>query len=256
MWDPTIYKWFEKERARPFPDLLAHVRRKSTRSIADLGCGPGKLTLRLAKRWPSAKVIGVDSSPQMLADAKELAIPQRLKFAEADIATWSPAKPLDLLVSHAALQWVGDHENVIPRLAGFLAPGGTLAVQMPYRFGQTPAQIAIEKTAGDPRWAAALKGVGLHQDSVQPLDWYVRCLLQMGFMVDAWQTTYCHILAGENPVLAWMMGTALRPLLERLQADLQDEFLQALGKRLMAAYPVECGVTLFHFPRMFFVATR
>jgi trans-aconitate 2-methyltransferase len=255
MWDAAQYMKFEQERARPFLDLLARVQRERVGAVADLGCGTGHLTRMLAERWPEATVTGVDSSPQMLEKARPLEIPGRLSFVLGDLATWSPSGPLDLLVSNAALHWVADHAGLLSRLAGMLAAGGTLAVQMPNRF-QTPAQSAIEETSADPRWASRLHGVGLSRESVRPLLWYVRQLRGLGFTVDAWETTYVHVLTGQDPIVKWLEGTGLRPLLERLGPPEQDEFRQALATRLKAAYPPDAGVTLFPFPRLFFVATR
>jgi trans-aconitate 2-methyltransferase len=126
---------------------------------------------------------------------------------------------------------------------------------MPYHF-QNPAHLLIEETKADPRWRESLGGVGLHQQSVMPPEWYVERLLDLGLTVDAWQTTYIHILSGENPVLEWFKGTALRPLLKALGPKDQAEFLRDLGDRLKAAYPAKGGVTLLPFPRVFFVATR
>jgi trans-aconitate 2-methyltransferase len=131
MWDTAQYLKYAGERSRPFGDLLAHVPGDSLRFIADLGCGPGNLTRALAERWPTAQVVGVDSSPDMLAQARALVVPGRLQFVQADIASWSPDQPLDLIVSNAALQWVPDHDILIPRLVKLLSPSGTLAVQMP-----------------------------------------------------------------------------------------------------------------------------
>ena len=255
IWDAKQYHQFSDERSRPFDDLLAQVRRPEAHFIADLGCGTGSLTRTLTERWPSARVVGVDSSSEMLEQAMPLAVPGRLEFVRADIAHWSAGEPVDLLISNAALHWVGDHDDLLTRLAGMLAPGGTLAVQMPNRFG-TPSQKAVEETAADPRWASSSKGVGLHRESVMPLTWYVDLLHDLGFAVDAWETTYVHVLTGENPVLAWLRGTGLRPLLERLGQAEGDEFLRALGDRLRAVYPARGSVTLFPFPRLFFVASR
>jgi trans-aconitate 2-methyltransferase len=136
-----------------------------------------------------------------------------------------------------------------------MAPGGTLAVQMPYHF-QNPAHLVIDETKADPRWSAALEGIGLHQNSVRPLVWYVEHLHDLGFVVDGWQTTYIHVLTGENPVLEWFEGSALRPLLSRLPDQAKGEFLQDLSHRLQAAYPARGSITLLPFPRLFFVATR
>jgi trans-aconitate 2-methyltransferase len=255
MWDAAKYHEFEQERARPFVDLMARVRRAGAAAIADLGCGTGHLTRMLAERWPEAAVTGVDSSAQMLEQAGPLAIPGRLEFVLGDLAAWSPARPLDLIVSNAALHWVSDHAGLLARLAGMLAPGGTLAVQAPDRF-QTPAQAAIEETAALPRWADRLRGVGLHRESVRPLLWYVRQLHELGLTVDAWNTTYVHVLSGKDPVVRWLEGTGLRPLLGRLEPAEQEAFREALAARLAVAYPPDGGVTLFPFPRLFFVATR
>jgi trans-aconitate 2-methyltransferase len=254
MWDASQYLKYADERSRPFLDLLSRVRRERVDLIADLGCGPGNLTKTLPERWPAAFVVGVDHSREMLSQAQPLAIPSRLEFILADIASWSPAKPLDLVVSNAALQWVTDHEALLGRLAGMLVPGGTLAVQMPCHFDQ-PAHRAIEQTKADPRWKESLHGVGLQANSVLPLAWYVERLHELGFTVDAWQTTYLHVLKGENPVLEWYKGTALRPLLNCLDSEGNAAFLHELGVRLKAAYPERAGRTLFPFPRLFFVAT-
>ncbi len=255
MWDANQYCKFADERARPFADLLAQVPHDQRAFIVDLGCGTGHLTRRLAECWPAAHVRGVDNSASMLEQARPLTIPGRLEFVQADIADWSSDRPIDLLVSNSALHWVSDHDRLIRRLAALLTPGGTLAVQMPNRF-QTPMQAAIEETAADPRWAASLQGVGLHRESVRPLAWYVRQLLDLGFAVNAWETIYVHTFTGEDPVLEWLKGTALRPLLQRLGPRLEGPFLEDLGRRLLVVYPANGGVTLCPFPRLFFVATH
>jgi trans-aconitate 2-methyltransferase len=254
MWDASQYLKYSDERSRPFIDLLARVQRDRVESAVDLGCGPGNFTQILTERWPAAKVVGVDNSPEMLDQARHLTFPGRLAFVEANIPAWSPEQPVDLIVSNAALHWVPDHAALLTRLAKMLAPGGTLAIQMPVLF-ENPAHIAIEETTRDPRWREALGGIGLHQKSVQPLVWYVERLHDLGLAVDAWQTTYIHALEGDNPVLEWYKGTALRPLLSRLEPPSQHDFLHELGERLKSAFPARAGVTLLPFPRLFLVAT-
>lgn len=255
MWDANQYLRYADERARPFHDLVANIPPGTARLIADLGCGPGNLTQLLAERWALSQVIGVDSSTEMLAQARPLALPGKLEFVQADLASWTPPAPLDLIVSNAALQWVPGHERLISHLAGLLAEDGTLAVQMPYHFGD-PSHLAIEETKSSPRWSPLLGAIGLNQKSVMPPAWYVERLLDLGFTVNAWQTTYIHVLTGENPVLEWFKGSALRPLLKALDAKDQAEFLAELGGKLKAAYPPRNGITLLPFPRIFFIATR
>lgn len=151
MWDANQYNKFAAERSRPFVDLLAQVHRgpDDTRHIVDLGCGPGTLTRQLAERWPEVRVVGIDNSPEMLAKAQPLAIPGRLDFVQADLSQWSPPQPVDFIFSNAALHWIDYHAALLTRLAGWLAPSGTLAVQMPNRF-DGPIQQAIDESAADP----------------------------------------------------------------------------------------------------------
>lgn len=255
MWDADQYLKFEGERSRPFFDLLAQVRCEQPRTIVDLGCGPGHLTRFASDRWPQARVLGIDSSENMLAQARPLTVAGRLEFELADVQTWSPPEPFDLILSNAALQWVRRHDRLLPRIAGMVAPGGTLAVQLP-DFFHMPAHAAIDAVAAEPRWAGRLAAAGVPRDSVQPLTWYVHELIALGFSVNAWETTFYHVLRGEHPVLEWFKGSALRPFLQLLKQEAAEEFLSAVGRRLLAEYPANNGTTLLPFPRLFFVATR
>jgi trans-aconitate 2-methyltransferase len=255
MWNPDEYLKFSADRARPFADLMAQVSMEKVESIVDLGCGTGHLTRGLANRWPQARVMGVDRAAEMLAKAQPLAIPGRLEFVQAEIEDWSADRPVDLIVSNAALHWVDDHERLLSRLSRMLSAHGTLAVQMPNRF-HGPIQAAIEAVVGDSRWESRLDGVGLHRESVRPILWYVWLLHRRGLAVNAWETTCVHILRGENPVLEWIKGTALRPLLSRLDETTAAQFLKELGPRLTVAYPPTGDVTFFPMPRLFFVAQR
>jgi trans-aconitate 2-methyltransferase len=254
-WDPGQYLKFADARARPFLDLMARVNPAGpVRSVVDLGCGPGTLTRTLAERWPDAHVLGLDNSPEMVAAARPLAVPGRLDFAEADVATWDPPDRFDVLVSNAVWQWVPGHDGLIRRLAARLAPGGVLAVQIPAHFAG-PAHRAVAELADGPRWRDKLSGVGLREGAVHPLPWYVERLREAGLSVDAWETTYYHILTGADPVLEWMKGTQLRPILARLDNGERAEFLAELAGRYREAYPARHGETVFPFRRIFFVGT-
>lgn len=255
MWDAEKYLRFSDERSRPFFDLLGRVRLESARLIADLGCGPGTLTRTLIERWSQAQVVGVDSSPEMLKEAERVAVPGRLAFLRADLATWTANQPLDLIVSNAALQWVGDHDRLLPHLADLLAPGGTMAVQLPYHYGNS-AHSVIDEVVGSARWQTVFQAAGKPLHFVLPMQRYAELLHDLGFHFDVWQTTYLHVLSGEIPVLEWFKGTALRPLLAQLSQSDQTGFLADVGDRFRVAYPARNGLTLLPFPRLFFVATR
>ena len=215
--------------------------------MADLGCGSGELTATLLDRWPDAAVVGVDSSPEMIAAAAAPGV----RFELADLATWTPPAPVDLLVSNAALQWVPDHPVLVPRLAGSVAPGGVLAFQVPGNFA-APSHVLL-------REAASRHGVGDVPRAAPVLDptAYAELLAGLGWAVDAWETTYVHVLAGDDAVLRWVTGTALRPVLAALPDDAAREALTAdYGAMLRAAYPPRPWGTPFPFRRIFVVAHR
>jgi len=254
MWDAHQYRKFRDERARPFHDLLARVPDLPFAAVADLGCGPGDMTRLLADRWPRARITGVDLSPEMLAAAQEFALPGRLEFVRADAATWTPPAPLDLVISNAALQWIPDHETLVPRLAGQVAPGGVLAIQMPANAAD-PIHTALAEAAGEGPWRAKLASFRV-PSPLREARWYIETLGGLGFEVDAWTTTYSHLLPGRDPVLEWARGSALRPVLARLDGLERAEFEEAYGSKLRRAYPRIAGGTLFPFPRFFFTARR
>ncbi|HXG22225.1 MAG TPA: methyltransferase domain-containing protein [Methylomirabilota bacterium] len=254
-WDPQQYQRFSGERSRPFFDLLARVPEGEVRYAADLGCGPGNLTATLVERWPEAAVWGVDNSPDMLAAAATLPAHERLFFIQADLAMWRPDRPLDRIVSNAAIQWVPDHEQVLAHLYSLLAPGGVLAVQMPNNFDEPAHRLLAEVVRQEP-WAAAI-GHWQERYFVQNAGWYADTLHRLGFVnVDVWETIYYHILQGPDAVLEWMKGTALRPVFTRLALERHHEFLANYGAKLRAAYPARSYGTLLPFRRLFFVARR
>ena len=254
MWDPGQYRCFPAERARPFFDLIARVPVSEPRLIADLGCGPGDLTAMLADRWPEATVIGVDSSPAMIEAALGGPRRERLSFSLGDVRQWKPDRPVDVIVSNAVLQWVPDHLALLTQWAGMLADGGWLGIQVPGNFDQ-PSHRVLRELAGSARWRPMLEGVALNRQAADPAD-YLDALAAAGCAADVWETTYYHVLAGEDPVTEWYKGTGLRPVLDALTPDLAAEFVAEYGVRMRGAYPARPYGTVVPFRRVFATASR
>jgi len=264
-WDPTMYGRFALERARPFADLLARVGAGDAhgrpdgvhlepRTVVDLGCGPGDLTASLARRWPTAQVIGVDSSPQMLERADALDdLAGRLTFEQADASTWEPDAPVDVIVTNALLQWVPGHLDLLQRWMTYLAPGGWFAMQVPGNFSAISHRAMRDLTA-DPRFFDRVAGVLRGTESVAETSTYARLLAETGATVDAWETTYLHVLTGPDPVFTWVSGTGARPTLQALPDDLRPRFEEEFKRRLQAAYPEREGRVVLPFRRVFVVA--
>ena len=275
MWDPGTYLRFGTERARPFFDLLSRVGADDPGFVADLGCGPGNLTAVLAARWPGARVLGVDSSPEMIEAARaELAAPEakaaggaaaqaaglgvaavpagRLEFRLADIRTWQPEQPVDVITCNAVLQWIPGHRELLTSWVGWLAPGGWLAFQLPGNFDQ-PSHTILRELAGTPRWRPLLEGVQLNRQAGDPAD-YLALLARAGCEVDAWETTYLHVLPGDDAVVDWYRGSGLRPVLSALPPAEAEEFLAGYRDLIRVAYPPAPYGTVLPFRRVFVVA--
>ena len=253
-WDPEQYLRFADQRSRPFHELLSRVRAEAPTVVADLGCGPGTLTRQLAERWPAAGVEGVDNSPEMIATAQAENGADGVRYTLADLRSWTPQAPVDVLVSNATLQWVPDHLPLLDRFAGMLAPGGWLAVQVPGNFGE-PSHTWLRSLATSPRWRQRLAGV--RWPAVEEPAAYLARLAAAGLDADVWETTYLQVLPGEDAVLEWMRGTGLRPVLSALSDAVEREAFEAqYAARLRAAYPPQAFGTVLPFRRIFVVAQR
>lgn len=256
MWDPKTYLRYRDERSRPFHDLLARVPVDRPRAVVDLGCGPGNLTVGLAERWPDALITGIDSSAEMIAEAAALGT--RVRFEVADVRDWTPDGCVDLVISNAVLQWVPRHDELLARWAGQLPAGSVLAVQVPNNF-DAPSHRTLRAVAADGPWRDRLVPL-LRRAPVLDAVGYASLLTEAGCTVDAWETTYLHLLpadpSADHPVLNWLEGTGLRPVRAELGADSRQwrTFRAALAERLAAEYPIRDGRVYFPFRRVFFVA--
>jgi trans-aconitate 2-methyltransferase len=264
MWDPGQYRRFARERARPFYDLLAQVGAEHPGYVVDLGCGPGDLTAELARRWPGAAVRGIDNSPEMIEAARQWvprpaagsaeAARPRLSFELADVRDWEPAAGVDVVISNAVLQWVPGHLDLLPRWAGALSGGGWLALQIPGNF-DSPPHAVVREMVESPRWRPLTGAVALNHQAADPAV-YLDVLTSAGCDVDAWETTYLHILGGEDPVVDWFKGTALRPVLAVLDDEQAEEFFAEYRQRMRRAYPPRSFGTVLPFRRVFIAACR
>ena len=275
-WDPGQYHKFSDHRRRPAVELLARVPPDANPGlVVDLGCGSGEITRLLAARWPAAAAVqGIDNSPDMLMRARagdaagsgsgsgDTGSRQAdIEWIEADIAAWSPPSPPGLLYANASLQWVDDHEALFPRLFGTLAPGGVFAVQMPLSRTARSHILMHEVLAsggpgGTPIGSESLQREIARKWVLNP-DTYFDLLGPQAARLDIWSTEYLQVLEGDDPVLEWVSGTGLRPILNGLAGEDRARFLDRYRGALRDAYPRRAdGTTLYPFPRLFIVAVR
>lgn len=252
-WDPKTYLKFGAERTRPAAELLARIDCDAPRRVADLGCGPGNSTALLVARWPDAQVDGIDNSPEMLVEARKSEIPAR--FIDADVSSWSPDGAYDVIYSNATLQWVPNHEKLLPRLMSFVARGGWFAFQVPRNYAE-PCHTLIHDVAESGPWSARLARIRDISGVREPAE-YFSIFEPHASRIDIWETNYLQVLEGEDAVFCWMSGTGLRPFADALEGAEREAFLNEYKSRLREAYPMRAnGKTLYPFQRLFAVARR
>lgn len=253
-WRPSDYLAFADARARPARDLLAQVPLAAAHRVIDLGCGPGNTTALLMQRFPGAAITGIDNSPAMLEAARK-ACPEAV-FAAGDIAHWMPEDKPDLIFSNAAFHWVPDHLGALERLARCLPDGGVLAVQMPDNLME-PSHALMRQAAEQGPWAEKLAGAASAREALlEPARYHAR-LKPFFRRLDIWHTIYNHPLDGVDGIIAWLMATGLRPYLDPLSTEEQEDYLARYRACLEDAYPLQAdGKVLLQFPRLFILGVR
>lgn len=249
-WDSVQYYKFKDERFAPFGDLFALIKVRDDMSVVDIGCGTGELTRRLADRLPGSSVLGIDNSPQMLQRAETQRRPG-LAFVAGDVATLDGK--WDLVFSHAAIHWLDNHWELIPRLMTLVSPGGQIALQVPSNH-RHPSHTLIIETAREEPFCAALGG-WVRRSPVLEIDRYAELLhLSGGTEITVFEKVYTHLLADADALVEWTSGTTLVPYLERLPQELHAGFLDSYSKKLHALWPQ--GPLFYPFRRIIMAATR
>ncbi|TCL76048.1 trans-aconitate 2-methyltransferase [Rhizobium sp. BK251] len=253
-WSASQYVKFEDERTRPARDLLAQVPLASVNHAVDLGCGPGNSTELIVERFGTAGVSGLDSDQNMLEAARK-----RLPgthFVEADLGSWRPSEPADLLFANAVFQWLPNHLDIFDRLMDSLVPGGVLAIQMPDNLGE-PSHLMMEETAHAGPWKAAFEKKSVRRNPLPPPSTYYSRLIGKSSRIDIWHTVYNHPMADAAAIVEWVKGTGLMPYLANAGAEHREAFLADYLQRLETVYPkMADGRVLLRFPRLFMIAVK
>ncbi|WP_025110737.1 methyltransferase [Pseudomonas sp. H1h] len=256
-WDAKAYQQFSRLRQRPVNELLDRIDLDDPKRIYDLGCGTGIATQLLAERWPRAQLHGVDSSRQMLDQAR--CLPISAQWTECDLLDWHPGQPADLLLAAAVLHFIGDHQQMLPRLLGHLRPGGCLALHMPDWRDALWYRLMLDtlEDAGPghtPMGTAQLRRC-MAARPLLTLEDYYRLLAPRTTSLDIWETEQLQVVDGKSPIYDWVKVSALRPVMQALTSEEQARFIYHFLMRVHAHYPQENnGQTLFPFKRIFIIA--
>lgn len=256
-WNAKVYSQFLDLRTRPARDLLSAIPNSfQPKTVYDLGCGPGNSTILLKHRWPNARVVGLDSSLDMLQEAKA-AYPS-IDFVEGDIAHFTSQEKIDCLFANASLQWLSEHENLIPKLLQLLTPNGVLGIQMPNNFHSPTHQVTLQLLENDATWQPLLTKLryGKLTAPLYKLAWYYDLLSKAGaHSLQIWETEYFQEMSEYQEIFDWVSGTGLRPVLAAMDAESQNRFKHAYIGAITKAYPLQANnKILLPFKRVFIVA--
>ena len=253
-WSAGQYVKFEDERTRPARDLLAQVPLASVERAIDLGCGPGNSTELIVERYGATNVSGLDSDDNMLEAARKR-MPGTV-FAKADLASWRPEGPVDLLFADAVFQWLPNHLDILDQLMDSLKPGGVLAVQMPDNLNEA-SHLMMEETGKSGPWSETFAKKSVRRNPLPAPSVYYNRLIGKSARVDIWHTNYNHALENAAAIVEWVKGTGLRPYLDHAGAEHRDAFTAEYLKHIEKAYPpLADGKVLLRFPRLFMIAVK
>jgi trans-aconitate 2-methyltransferase len=228
-WNPELYLRFKKERTQPSIDLVKRIEIDEPGTIIDIGCGPGNSTQVLRERWGGSEIIGIDNSEKMIEKATESFPGER--WILSDVYDLDPSEKYDIVFSNAALQWIPDHERLIPHLLSLVKKGGILAFQVPQN-QQSVINKSLDITISE-----------------EPFEKYVQAARER------LNYTYYHILDNHEELLNWYKSTGMRPHLESLPENLVEDFLESMRKKCREGYSLQNdGKVIYPFNRLFAIA--
>ena len=252
-WNPEQYEKFIKDRTQPAIDLANRLEVKEAKRILDLGCGTGNSTRILKDRFPDARVIGADNSDEMLSKAKKTH--PDIEFIHLDVGgdLGEVKGKFDIVFSNACLQWIPNHEILLPKLMSLLRQGGVLAVQIPIQ-SEHPVHIIMNELVTTAKWKDKLSQRNYNNLSTSE---YYDVLSGISDDFEVWETIYCHRMPSYESIIEWYRGTGLRPYLEQLSATDAEDFVSNVYRELKNRYKIQSnGEIMFRFPRLFFIAKR
>lgn len=258
-WNAKTYSQFLDLRTRPARDLLSAIPDSfQPKTVYDLGCGPGNSTILLKDRWPHAKIVGLDSSLDMLEEAK-VSYPD-INFIKGDIAHFSPIEKIDCLFANASLQWLGEHEILIPKLLQFINFGGAFGIQMPNNFHSPSHQVIIRILQNNAAWQPFLENLRYEilTEPLYKLPWYYDLLTKSGASsLQLWETEYFQEMSDHQEIFDWVKGTALRSVLSAMDTENQAQFANAYVKAIAKKYPLRANnKILLPYRRIFMVGYK
>jgi len=241
VWDPADYHHHSASQQFWARELISKLALTGAERVLDLGCGDGKVTAEIAAQLPRGKVVGIDSSPEMIRFAREAFPPERwprLGFLVKDVRELEFRDEFDIVFSNAALHWIVDHRPALAGIRRALVPGGRALLQMGGSGNAAAILEIIGLMADEADWHPFLGGFSCPYGFHEPAT-YRQWAAELGLhpvRLELVPKDMTH--AGPAGLAAWIRTTWL-PYLERIPSERRAEFVDALVSRYLEGHPLD-----------------
>jgi trans-aconitate 2-methyltransferase len=232
-WDAASYERVSEPQLAWGRAVLDRIALAGHETALDAGCGTGRVTRLLAERLPRGRVIAVDASAAMVAEARRrLAdLGDRVEVQHADLLELQPAEPVDVVVSTATFHWILDHDLLFRRLRDVLRPGGRLVAQCGGGGNVAGILGAAAGVGRMPPYAPHLAGMPAAWTFPGPAA-TARTMAAAGFVdVRAWLEEAPALFDERASWEEFLMTVVLRCHMERLPRALRVPFTRAVAAR-------------------------
>ncbi len=222
-------------------ELIAKLRLNGDESVLDIGCGDGKITAEIAHQLSDGKVLGVDSSKDMIELAcKNFPIEKHpnLSFKLVDAKHLPFKEQFDIVFSNAALHWIKNHKPVISGIKNSLKPNGRMLLQMGGKGNAESVISILETIIAEKKWNRYFSGFefpyGFHEPEKYELWLKEADLNPIRVELIPKDMSY----KDKNGLAGWIRTTWL-PYTDRVPAHRRKEFITLLVEKYIEKYPLD-----------------
>jgi trans-aconitate 2-methyltransferase len=223
-WDAATYDRVADPQEEWAREVIDRLDLKGDETVLDAGCGSGRVTRLLLERVPRGRVIGVDSSPSMIEQARQ-SLGDQVELIVSDLLDLELGEPVDAIFSNATFHWILDHRRLFERLYAVLRPSGRLEAQCGGIGNVEDFLNSVESVSGDERFAPYLRGIASNWNFASVGDTEIR-LQGAGFEVRrCWLEER---LAQPRDPHAYLESVCLGAHLEKLPNQMRAPYMEAV----------------------------
>jgi trans-aconitate 2-methyltransferase len=240
-WDATDYQKNSEVQLTWGKELIAKLALHGNEYILDIGCGDGKVTAEIAAHLPDGKVVGIDSSSDMI-DLACTTFPANnfpnLSFAQMDAMELTFSNEFDIIFSNAVLHWVDDHRKVLSGIYNGLKTPGKILLQMGGRGNVAGMMVVMRSITEKAQWKQYFEGF------VSPFNFYSVAEYSGWLREMRFEPVRLELIPkdmtqrGREGFLGWIR-TVWHPFVHRVPESKQQEFIRQAADLYLFNHPMD-----------------